>query len=159
MLMICPVPLEQRPFNEFNTLKSSWLFCWPSLNYKKYVLYLFCIWFFGWIFTISLCFGFFSPLKNVLDLFFYGVIGGNIFVCFDVIRLYLGWSYVGNRLLSASICYEESGWYDGQLWVKTPELLIKDRLVAIYQVKPLLYRLKQTFELFATSLFFIFLGS
>lgn len=35
-----------------------------------------------------------------------------------------GWSYVGDRLLSAVIPYEESGWYDGQMWVKPPEVRI-----------------------------------
>lgn len=35
-----------------------------------------------------------------------------------------GWSYVGDRLLSAVIPYEESGWYDGQMWVKPPEVSI-----------------------------------
>lgn len=33
-----------------------------------------------------------------------------------------GWSYVGDRLLSAVVPYEETGWYDGQLWVKPPEV-------------------------------------
>lgn len=33
-----------------------------------------------------------------------------------------GWSYVGDRLLSAVIPYEETGWYDGQMWVKPPEV-------------------------------------
>ncbi|AQK88058.1 hypothetical protein ZEAMMB73_Zm00001d038853 [Zea mays] len=30
-------------------------------------------------------------------------------------RMYLGWAYVGNRLLSATVEYEETGWYDGQV--------------------------------------------
>lgn len=29
---------------------------------------------------------------------------------------------MGNRLLSAVVPYEETGWYDGQLWVKPPEV-------------------------------------
>lgn len=33
-----------------------------------------------------------------------------------------GWSYVGDRLLSAVVPYEETGWYDGQMWVKPPEV-------------------------------------
>jgi len=28
---------------------------------------------------------------------------------------------VGQRLLSASVEYEETGWYDGQVFVKPPE--------------------------------------
>jgi hypothetical protein len=35
-----------------------------------------------------------------------------------------GWSYVGDRLLSAVVPYEETGWYDGQMWVKPPEVCI-----------------------------------
>lgn len=35
-----------------------------------------------------------------------------------------GWSYVGDRLLSAVVPYEETGWYDGQLYVKPPEVRV-----------------------------------
>ncbi|KAJ0454141.1 hypothetical protein HanIR_Chr15g0736821 [Helianthus annuus] len=55
-----------------------------------------------------------------------------------------GWSYVGDRLLSAVIPYEESGWYDGQMWVKPPEILACDRLLGSYKVKPVIKLLKQT---------------
>ena len=67
-------------------------------------------------------------------------------------RLYLGWSYVIDRLFSATIFYEESGWYDGQVWVKTPEMLIKDRLIGTHCVLPILQRVKITLAL----LLFIF---
>lgn len=40
----------------------------------------------------------------------------------SLLFMWQGWSYVGDRLLSAVIPYEESGWYDGQMWVKPPEV-------------------------------------
>jgi hypothetical protein len=40
--------------------------------------------------------------------------------------------------------YEETGWYDGQTWVKTPQVLMRDRLMSNYTVKPALARLKRT---------------
>ncbi|KAL0856596.1 hypothetical protein Bca101_061749 [Brassica carinata] len=49
-----------------------------------------------------------------------------------------------DRLLSAVIPYEESGWYDGQIWVKPPEVLARDRLLGSYKVKPVMKMLKQT---------------
>lgn len=61
-----------------------------------------------------------------------------------VIRLYLGWAHVGNRLLSATVEYEETGWYDGQVWVKDPSMLLRDRLLGINMVKPTLQRLRAT---------------
>ena len=46
-----------------------------------------------------------------------GTVSSGIFfvVTLVVVRLYLGWAYVGNRLLSATVKYEETGWYDGQV--------------------------------------------
>ncbi|XP_017984374.1 PREDICTED: uncharacterized protein LOC18611249 isoform X2 [Theobroma cacao] len=70
---------------------------------------------------------------------------GTLFlVSLIVLRIYLGWSYVGDRLLSAVIPYEETGWYDGQMWVKPPEVLARDRLLGSYKVKPVIKLLKQT---------------
>lgn len=42
----------------------------------------------------------------------------------DFISSWKGWSYVGDRLLSAVVPYEETGWYDGQMWVKPPEVCL-----------------------------------
>jgi Conserved in the green lineage and diatoms 27 len=42
-------------------------------------------------------------------------IGALLVVAVAVLRIYLGWSYVGDRLLSAAVEYEETGWYDGQV--------------------------------------------
>jgi hypothetical protein len=55
-----------------------------------------------------------------------------------------GWQHVGDRLISATVEYEETGWYDGQTWVKTPQVLMRDRLLSNYTVKPALARLKST---------------
>jgi hypothetical protein len=44
--------------------------------------------------------------------------------------------------MNATVSYEESGWYDGQTWVKTNEVLIQDRLVGTYEVLPIMNRLR-----------------
>lgn len=62
-----------------------------------------------------------------------------------LVRLYLGWYYVSDRLTSATVFYEESGWYDGQTWIKPEEVLNRDRLIATYEIKPILRRLQLTF--------------
>jgi hypothetical protein len=55
-----------------------------------------------------------------------------------------GWSHVKQRLDSAKIFYEESGWYDGQTWEKPEADLAKDRLLVAYEIKPVLTRLQKT---------------
>ena len=39
-----------------------------------------------------------------------GALGAGFVVALAVLRIYLGWSYVGDRLLSAAVPYEETGW-------------------------------------------------
>jgi len=51
------------------------------------------------------------------------------------------------RLLSATVFYEESGWYDGQLWIKTAEIMTKDRLVGLYELNPCMTRISYTLAL------------
>jgi hypothetical protein len=59
-----------------------------------------------------------------------------------LLRLFLGWNYIRRRLLSQTVIYEETGWYDGGCWEKPPEELTKDRLIGTYQVGPVLKRLR-----------------
>ena len=43
--------------------------------------------------------------------------------------------------------YEESGWYDGQIWIKPLNLKIKESLIASKEVKPILNNLIQIFSI------------
>ena len=60
------------------------------------------------------------------------------------LNMYNGWSYVRDRLLSATVEYEETGWYDGQVYVKDPEMLARDRLLGTYTVRPIVEMLRKT---------------
>ena len=59
------------------------------------------------------------------------------------IRLYLGWNHIFKRLTSEKVEYEESGWYDGQVWEKPLVLREKEILIASNEVKPILRNLIQ----------------
>jgi hypothetical protein len=58
-------------------------------------------------------------------------------------RLYLGWNHIFKRLTSEKVEYEESGWYDGQIWIKPIKLKEKESLIASLEVKPILKNLIQ----------------
>ena len=47
-----------------------------------------------------------QPVQFMLS----GTTGALAVVALAILRIYLGWAYVGNRLLSAAVDYEESGW-------------------------------------------------
>ncbi|KAJ1697451.1 hypothetical protein LUZ63_005963 [Rhynchospora breviuscula] len=139
------VPFEQRPVNEYSSLKDSTLYSWAGLSPGSFFLRLGGL----WLITFTVLGGpisaaSFDPSKDPLRFFLAAGIGTLLLVSLVVLRIYLGWSYVGDRLLSAVVPYEETGWYDGQMWVKPPEVLARDRLLGSYKVKPVINLLKQT---------------
>lgn len=101
----CPVPFDQQPVNEYQSLSTSQPYSWASGDFSEYC---------SRLFVTGLSFALFvglpvswygsvgvglDPVKRVL-----GAAAGGFFVAtFVVVRMYLGWAYVGNRLLSATV--------------------------------------------------------
>lgn len=151
----CPVPLDQQPINEYKALSNSFPFSWASADLVEYTSRL-CVTGASIALFVGLpvaWFGSVAPESNPLTPIMAAISSGFLVVTLAVVRMYLGWAYVGNRLLSATVEYEETGWYDGQIWVKTAEVLARDRLLGSFSVKPVLNRLKNTLVALATSLF------
>lgn len=152
-LMDCAVPREQQPVNEYQLLTEGDLFPWATDDIWNYVFRLTAIGVVstlvvGWPVSAVSINAAQEPFKCAVG----AVCGGLGASTLAVVRLYLGWAYVGNRLFSATVEYEESGWYDGEIWVKPPEVLARDRLLAYYKVKPALRRLKATLVCLAIAL-------
>jgi hypothetical protein len=90
--------------------------------------------------------------KDTVSFIIQVVVSSVTFFILIILRLYLAWMYIYDRLMKATVSYEESGWYDGQTWIKTPEILIQDRLTGTYEVLPILKRLANTLILSSTIL-------
>ncbi len=141
----CPVPKEQQPINEYQELQTSWFFGWVKLAPAQYINKLIWVGVWSLIVTAPLASASFPLAKYPIQFGICAIGGSLVFIMLAAIRLYLGWIYVKNRLYGESIFYEESGWYDGQTWIKTPEILTRDRLLVSYEVQPILSRIKATF--------------
>lgn len=148
-LSVCPVPTEQQPVNEYEQLKESFFFGWTTLDGKAYVRKLLWVWGWMWIVSGPIAAASFPPTQEPLKFALAGGGGGLLFVVLLLMRLYLGWLYVRDRLGQETVCYEESGWYDGQLWEKPSEVLARDRLIVTYQIQPILNRIAQAFAVVA----------
>jgi len=138
----CPVPREQQPTNEFIELSKSIVFSWPKTK-KSLVNILIKFWIGTFILFLIISSGsiYFKTfiLKYIL-LSFFSSLSIPLLVS---IRLYLGWNHVFKRLNSEKVEYEESGWYDGQVWIKPLVLKEKESLIASIEVKPILNNLIQ----------------
>ena len=142
----CPVPVEQQPTNEFIELSKSIIFSWPKTK-KSLIIVLFKFWVGAFILFLVISSGsiYFktSILKYILLSFF-----SSLSIPFLIsLRLYLGWNHVFKRLNSESVEYEESGWYDGQVWIKPLVLKERESLIASNEVKPILKNLIQIFSI------------
>ncbi|MBD2625678.1 CGLD27 family protein [Trichormus variabilis] len=141
----CPVPTEQQPLNEYEELKNSWLFRDSILSRRGYLTKIFWIWGWSWLVAGPVAAASFPPHKYIVHFLLCGAAAASLGVVLVLVRLYLGWYYVRDRLYSPTVFYEESGWYDGQTWTKPQEVISRDRLIVSYEIKPILQRLQITF--------------
>jgi len=135
------VPAEQRPVNELTALREGPL-GWAGLELPSFIQRLGLVWLTGFFFSCPIAAGSYSPDKDVAEFLLSAGLGATLLQTAVVVRIYTSWSYVAKRLLSAAIEYEETGWYDGQIFLKPPEVLARDRLLGTYEVKPILTNLK-----------------
>ena len=154
----CPVPSEQQPTNEFIELSKSKIFSWPKSK-KSLILVLIKFWVIAFIIFLVISSGsiyFKSSILKYILLSFFTSLAIPLLIS---IRLYLGWNHVFKRLNSEKVEYEESGWYDGKIWIKPVNLKEKESLIALIEVKPILKNLIQilslivVFALFGVLLF------
>jgi len=138
----CPVPWEQQPTNEFIELSKSIIFSWPKTK-KSLILVLIKFWLGAFVLFLIISSGsiyFKTYILKYILLSFFSSLSVPLLIS---VRLYLGWNHVFKRLTSEKVEYEESGWYDGQVWEKPLVLKEKESLIASIEVKPILKNLIQ----------------
>ena len=142
----CPVPKEQQPTNEYIELSKSLFFSWPKTK-KSLILVLIKFWLGAFVLFLVISSGsiyFKTSLLKYVLLSFFSSLSIPLLIS---LRLYIGWNHVFKRLTSERIEYEESGWYDGQVWIKPLVLKEKESLIASIEVKPILKNLIQIFSI------------
>ena len=140
--VICPVPHEQRPLNEFNSIRNSWIISWPFLERNIFYRKLAFSWLLITPVSLTISYGSDNLKNNIFKLILISLTASLAFPTLLLIRQWLSWVYVYKRLNSENIEYEESGWYDGQIWEKPIDWRAKDLLIAQHQIKPILNHLE-----------------
>ena len=141
----CPVPKEQQPTNEFIELSRSSIFSWPKTK-KILIFTLIKFWIIAFILFLVISSGSIHFKTSTLKYVLISLFSSLSIPLLISIRLYLGWNHVFKRLTSEKVEYEESGWYDGQVWTKPLVLKEKESLIASIEVKPILKNLIQIFS-------------
>jgi len=137
----CPVPPEQRPQEEFQQLCESWFFTWPTESQRGLDRALLISWLVILPITVLVASGSWALRHDPARLIAAGAVAAFVLPMLLLVRQWLGWSYVHKRLLAEKVEYEESGWYDGQIWEKPLAWRERDLLMARHEVRPILGRL------------------
>ena len=142
----CPVPREQQPTNEFIELSNSIIFSWPKTK-KALISVLIKFWLAAFVLFLGISSGSIYFKTSVMKYTLISFFSSLTIPLLISIKLYLGWNHVFKRLNSERVEYEESGWYDGQVWLKPLVLKEKESLIASVEVKPILKNLIQIFSI------------
>ena len=138
----CPVPRDQQPTNEFIDLSKSRIFSLPKSK-KSFAIILIKLWLATFVLFIIISSGSTYFKGSILKYILLSLFSSLSLPFLVSIRLYLGWRHIFKRLNSENVEYEESGWYDGQIWAKPVSLKEKETLIASLEVKPILRNLIQ----------------
>lgn len=121
LFLLCPVPEDQKPINEYIGLKENPLTNWTTLSKRNYSTKV--IRFFGSLFSLFSLFTF-SQMSFWFDWIVSNIFWTLLCLIFFYFVLLWRWNQVKSRFNESRLFYEEASWYDGQIWEK-PFLLIK----------------------------------
>ena len=140
IFLLCPIPDDQKPINEYINLKENDFTNFMLLSRKNYFSKLFINFLVGFVLSIPLSFLFNVSNQLVLYSTFYSI-------SFLILNFFINlsrWSQLLKRLRNSRLFYEEGSWYDGQYWEKPLELIKNDKLLTSQKIKPILKRLIKT---------------
>ena len=135
VFLLCPVPEDQKPINEYITLKKNSFLNWTTCSLKKYHVKIISGYLFAFpVFLISFLtltpFSFFEIVKIFL-----------VSASFFFISILIRWSTINKRLVESRVFYEEASWFDGQIWEKPFFLIKNDKLLSTQKIEPILKRI------------------
>lgn len=140
IFLLCPIPDDQKPINEYINLKENDFTNLMLLSKKNYFSKIFINFLIGFILATPLTF-----LFNVnSQLFLYNSFYSTSFLILNFFINLSRWSQLLKRFRSSRLFYEEGSWYDGQYWEKPLELIKNDKLLTSQKIKPILKRIIKT---------------
>lgn len=154
-LLNCSLPEDHKPIQEYIEAKENPFFRIVFYSSKKYFRTFLT---FGSILFFSFFFFLFFTIKTTFSNYFFNSFYFTIVTyCIFLISLVLRWNEINNHFSQSHLFYEESSWFDTQIWEKPFFLLKSDKLVSFQKIRPILQRLFLSFSSFFFSFLILFL--
>ena len=157
--LLCPVPNDQKPINEYINGKENLLTSWTTLSTKKYEKKIKTLFSIIFLFFSIVKFSTFQGIYYLSDWVFENCFFTMIFLIFFFLIILSRWVQIDYRFSQARLFYEEASWYDGQYWEKPLELIKNEKLISSQKIRPIIRRIQNSIIqlLFFAVLFFLLL--
>ena len=124
--LFCPLPDNQKPINEYVEMKGN---IFNKILEEKTEKYFF-------ILSIFFTWNFFSA--NIFEWFIKTSLLNSIFIGIYLTLNLFRWKNLNKRFQSSKLFYEESSWFDGQIWEKPFFIIKNDKLICTQKIKPII---------------------
>lgn len=174
IFFLCPVPEDQKPINEYISLTENSFTNWVTFSLSNYYQKLFSLfstffllslffWKNSWLQTIFRSSNSFVSSFTLLSRFgedcSQSISTSLICLLIYLVILLFRWKNLSFRFNQSRFIYEESSWFDSQVWEKPFSLIKNEKLMTSQQIEPILIRLSQTIFLLSLVPFFVFVFS
>lgn len=157
IFLLCPIPEDQKPINEYIEIKENPIFRWTTLKKKEYYSKLFFLYNFCF-FSISF-FQINSLDQNLENKILFTLQISLLFFILFLVLMYFRWKDIQLHFNQSRVFYEEASWFDGQIWEKPFFLIKNDKLISTQKIEPIIKRLLITLwwaSFFEGTLFALF---
>ena len=157
IFLLCPIPEEQKPINEYISLKENSLTNWITLTKKEYLWTLIRGFFILFLICLTFTFEGTESITQIIETIQITSICS--LICLSILLCYviINWKQVDNRFNTSRLIYEEGSWYTSEIWEKPISLIKNDKLISTQIIQPILNR-NTTFMILLGLIIFIFLN-
>ena len=142
IFLFCPIPNDQKPINEYISLKQNEFTNWVTFDSFLYAKTLIIKTFSIFLFILAfMLLEFNFSFETLLTSIFITI----LLITFNMFIILSRWSQLNKRFKTSRLFYEEASWYDGQIWEKPLELIRSDNLLSTQKIEPIIKRIKDTF--------------
>ena len=142
--LLCPVPEDQKPINEYIALQENFLTSWTTLSPKNYEKRIRSFLFFSFLLTSMFQLDKFQGIYYIFDWVLQTLRLSTGFAIAVILVILSRWLQIKYRFQQARLFYEEASWYDGQIWEKSLLLIKNDQLILSQRIQPIIERIKKS---------------
>jgi hypothetical protein len=153
IFLLCPIPEDQKPINEYISLKENNLTNWITLVKRKYFGTLFQIFFTFFLICLTFTFDGIESINQLLTTFQQTSFFSLAMLNFVLIYILSNWKQVDNRFNTSRLIYEEGSWYTSEIWEKPISLIKNDKLISTQILQPIVLRNFQFIVVLAVGIF------